>query len=191
MVTTRKPTGLKLRAKELEDSFFAKENARLLAKLREEAAREEKRQEFRKVLNVANDELLDALMGLGVEPETLVAVSLVPLVEVAWADGEIQNKERAAILRAAEERGVALRTATHDLLESWLLTKPQPELFEVWQRYVGEITTSLAEATRGELKTAALGRARAVAEAAGGLLGVGSISAAEKAMLAKLERAFG
>lgn len=191
MVTTRKPTGLKLRAKELEDSFFAKENARLLAKLREEAAREEKRQEFRKVLNVANDELLDALMGLGVEPETLVAVSLVPLVEVAWADGEIQNKERAAILRAAEERGVALGTATHDLLESWLLTKPQPELFEVWQRYVGEITASLAEATRGELKTAALGRARAVAEAAGGLLGVGSISAAEKAMLAKLERAFG
>lgn len=190
MVTTRKPTGLKLRAKELEDSFFAKENARLLAKLREEAAREEKRQEFRKVLNVANDELLDALMGLGVEPETLVAVSLVPLVEVAWADGEIQDKERAAILRAAEERGVALGTATHDLLESWLLTKPQAELFEVWQRYVGEIMASLAEKAREQLKNAALGRARAVAEAAGGFLGVGAISAAEKSMLEKLEWAF-
>lgn len=191
MVTTRKPTGLKLRAKELEDSFFARENARLLAKLREEAAREEKRQEFRKVLNVANDQLLDALIELGVAAETLVALSLVPLVQVAWADGEIHDKERSAILRAAEERGVAPGAATHDLLESWLMTKPKTELFEVWQRYVGEIMASLDESSREQLKNAALGRARAVAEAAGGFLGVGAISAAEKSMLEKLEWAFG
>ena len=36
-----------------------------------------------------------------------------------------------------------------------------------------------------------MGRARAVAEAAGGFLGVGSISAAEKKKLDELEWAFG
>jgi uncharacterized tellurite resistance protein B-like protein len=190
MKDTDRVPGLKAKAKALEDSFFAKENARLLAKLREEAAREEKRKEFRTVLNVANDQLLDALIALGVEAETLVALSLVPLVQVAWADGEIHDKERSAILRAAEERGVAPGAATHDLLESWLLTKPKAELFEVWQRYVGEIMASLDEEARGQLKAAALGRARAVAEAAGGFLGVGAISAAEKSMLEKLEWAF-
>jgi uncharacterized tellurite resistance protein B-like protein len=190
MKDTDKVPGLKAKAKALEDSFFAKENARLLTKLREEAAREEKRKEFRAVLNVTNDQLLDALIALGVEAETLVALSLVPLVHVAWADGEIHDKERAAILRAAEERGITVGSATHDLLESWLLTKPKAELFEAWERYVGEIVASLDEKGRGQLKAAALGRARAVAEAAGGFLGVGSISAAEKGMLEKLEWAF-
>ena len=185
-----KPTGLKLRAKELEEGFFVQENARLLAKLREEAAKEEKKKEFRTVLNVQNEELLDALIELGVEAETLVALSLVPLVEVAWADGAIQDKERAAILKAAEERGVTPGGATHDLLENWLKMKPRPELLEVWRGYTEELMASLQGAARDQLKSSSLGRARAVAEAAGGFLGLGSISAAEKKMLEQLERAF-
>jgi hypothetical protein len=185
-----KPIGLKLRAKELEEGFFVQENARLLAKLREEAAKEEKKKEFRTVLNVQSEELLDALIELGVEAETLVALSLVPLVEVAWADGEIHDKERAAILKAAEERGVTPGGATHDLLENWLEMKPKPELLEVWRGYTEELMASLQGAARDQLKSSSLCRARAVAEAAGGFLGLGSISAAEKKMLDQLERAF-
>ena len=62
--------GLKARGKELEDSFFARENARLLTKLREEAAKEEKRKEFRAALNVANVQLLDALILQRKQEET-------------------------------------------------------------------------------------------------------------------------
>lgn len=185
-----KPTGLKLRAKELEESFFVQENARLLAKLREEAAREEKKQEFRAVLNLQNEELLDALIELGVEAETLVALSLVPLVEVAWADGTIQDKERAAILEAAEGQGIAPGSATHDLLESWLTIRPKDRLLEIWQRYIKELVGSLGEKSSQQLESSTLGRARAVADAAGGFLGMGSISAAEKEMLKRLEEAF-
>lgn len=191
MAKEPKPTGLKLRAKELEEGFFVKENARLLAKLREEAAREEKKKEFKAVLNVKNEELLDALIELGVEAETLVAVSLVPLVEVAWADGAIQDTERAAILKAAEERGVTPGGPTHDLLENWLKTKPEERLLEIWNDYIRELMGSLGDEAGGQLKTSTLGRARAVAEAAGGFLGLGSISAAERQMLDRLERAFG
>jgi hypothetical protein len=175
MQHTDKVPGLKAKAKALEDSFFAEENARLLQRLREAAAQEEKKKEFRAVLAVKNEELLDALIELGVEAETLVAISLVPFVEVAWADGEMQAKERAAILKAAEEQGVKAGTATHDLLENWLATKPDDQLLVIWGDYVQELVHSLGGEAGSQLKASTLGRARAVAEAA---------------MLEKLEWAF-
>jgi hypothetical protein len=190
MQHTDKVPGLKAKAKALEDSFFAEENARLLRQLREAAAKEEKKKEFRAVLAVKNEELLDALIELGVEAETLVAISLVPFVEVAWADGEIQAKERAAILKAAEDQGVKAGSATHDLLENWLKSKPDDQLLEIWGDYVQELMSSLSDEAGRQLKASTLDRARAVAEAAGGFLGVGAISAAEKEMLAKLAWAF-
>ena len=190
MQHTDKVPGLKAKAKALEDSFFAEENARLLRQLREAAAKEEKKKEFRAVLAVKNEELLDALIELGVEAETLVAISLVPFVEVAWADGEIQAKERAAILKAAEDQGVKAGSATHDLLENWLKSKPDDQLLEIWGDYIQELMGSLSDEAGRQLKASTLDRAQGVAEAAGGFLGVGAISAAEKEMLAKLAWAF-
>ena len=151
---------------------------------------EEKKKEFREYLNVDNEEILDALVELEVEPETLIAFSLVPLVEVAWADGEIQQKERDAILKAAIERGVEEGSPTCDLLRNWLHTKPDPKMLVVWAGYIDALKESLGERTRAHLKSGTMGRARAIAEAAGGFLGVASISAAEKKMLEELERAF-
>ena len=182
--------GLKATARALEDSFFAKENARILQELREASAHEEKKKEFREYLNIENEEVLDALIDLEVEPETLVAFTLVPLVEVAWADGEIQPKEREAILKAAMERGVEDGSPTCTLLRNWLQTPPDPVLLETWRGYIEELMVSLGERARAHLKSASIGRARAVAEAAGGFLGIGSISAAEKKMLEELEWAF-
>ena len=103
MKGTEHVKGLKAKAKALEDSFFAKENERILQELRAASARAEKKKEFQEYLNIDNDEIINALVDLEVEPETLVAFSLVPLVEVAWADGEIQPKEREKILTAARK----------------------------------------------------------------------------------------
>jgi hypothetical protein len=190
MKHTDKVPGLHAKAKALTDSFFAEENARVLKELREATAREEKKKEFQEYLNIDNDEVLEALIELAVEPETLVAFTLVPLVEVAWADGEIQPKERDAILKAAIERGVAEGSPTHILLKNWLQTPPNPMLLETWKGYIEELMASLGDRTRAHMKTGVMGRARAIAEAAGGFLGVASISAAEKKMLDELEWSF-
>ncbi len=190
MKHTDKVPGLHAKARALTDSFFAEENARVLKQLREATAREEKKKEFREYLNIDNDEVLEALIELAVEPETLVAFTLVPLVEVAWADGEIQPKERDAILKAAIERGVAEGSPTHILLRNWLQTPPNPMLLETWKGYIEELMASLGDRTRAHMKTGVMGRARAIAEAAGGFLGVASISAAEKKMLDELEWSF-
>jgi hypothetical protein len=144
MKGTENIKGLKAKARALEDSFFANENTKLLKELREASVREEKRKEFQEYLNIDNEEIINALVELEVEPETLVAFSLVPLVEVAWADGVIQPKERDAIIKAAIERGVADGSPTCTLLRNWLLTKPDPRLLEVWRGYVEAVMGSQA-----------------------------------------------
>lgn len=190
MKGTENVKGLKAKAKALEDSFFAKENERILQELRAVKALEVKKKEFREYLNIDNEEILDALVELEIEPVTMVAFSLVPLVEVAWADGEIQAKERDAIIQAAIEGGVEEGSPTCDLLRNWLEMKPDPKLLEVWKGYMEVLKDSLGERSRAQLKSGTMGRARAVAEAAGGFLGVASISAAEKKMIEELEWSF-
>ncbi|MCG6948864.1 MAG: hypothetical protein LJE93_08130 [Acidobacteria bacterium] len=181
---------LKSKAKALEESFFAKENERILRELREASVREEKKKEFREYLDIDDDEIVNALVDLEVEPETLVAFSLVPLVEVAWADGEIQQGEREAIIKAAVERGVDETSPTCNLLRNWLQTKPSPELLEVWKSYVEALKPSLGDRAKAHLRDGTLDRAREIADAAGGFLGVATISAAEKKMIEELEQAF-
>ncbi|MFV2071128.1 MAG: hypothetical protein ACC742_00565 [Thermoanaerobaculales bacterium] len=183
-------SGLRAKAKALEDSFFARENERLLVELREHAIQEEKRQTMRLVLELENDEILDRLMELDLAPETMIAFGLVPLVEVAWADGVIQQPEREAILKAAMERGVESDSPTCRLLESWLTTKPGPELLDTWKGYIEGLAESLSEESLDELRQRVMGRARAVAVAAGGFLGVATISKEEQAKLEELEWAF-
>ena len=60
MKGTENVKGLKAKAKALEDSFFAKENERILQELRAVKAREEKKKEFREYLNIENEEIIDA-----------------------------------------------------------------------------------------------------------------------------------
>ncbi len=177
-------------AKALEDAFFAQQNAKLLARLREKAAAEARREALRDALKIDDAELLDRLLELELGPETATALQLVPLVEVAWADGRVQQQERAAILKAAEDNGIATGSVAHDLLESWLESKPGADLMDVWARCARAVATSLPAGPREALKTGLLARAEAVAEAAGGFLGLGDkVSDEERAVLGQLERA--
>ena len=75
------------RGKALEDEFFRKENERLIAKLRELKAKEATREELSRISGITNTAILDRLIQPGIHAETLVALSIVPLAEVAWADG--------------------------------------------------------------------------------------------------------
>jgi hypothetical protein len=181
-------TGLRQSGKALEDSFFAKENARLLEKLKKAEAEEAKRQAFRDA-NIKSEQLIDALVDLEITPGGIAALSIVPLIAVAWADGEIQKKEREAILRAAEDGGIAPGSANHELLENWLKTKPGPDLLATWKEYAHAIEERLDSVVGNELKERLMTRTTDIAKAAGGFLGLGSISKAEQAILDELAHA--
>jgi hypothetical protein len=99
----------------------------------------------------------------------------------------IDAKERAAILKAAEERDIRPGTASHQLLQSWLDHNPDETVVAAWKNYVGGMCSQLAAHERDEMRTRLVHLARGVAEAAGGFLGVGTISAKEQAVLNDIE----
>jgi hypothetical protein len=176
-------------ARALENAFFAKENARLLAQLRDKARQQERRAALREVVRIDDEALVDHLLALGLTPETVLAVTLVPLAMVAWADGAIQPKEREAILKAAADEGIAPESVAGQMLQNWLTRAPEPQLIEAWTRYSQAIWPSLSMHERTEIRNAALGRARTIAEAAGGFLGLTSkVSGKERAVLDELAR---
>jgi hypothetical protein len=178
-------------AKTLEDAFFAREDAKLLEKLRERARQQERRAAMREVVRVQDDALIDHLIELGLEPETMLALQLVPLAAVAWADGQIEPREREAVLKAANAQGVALDSVAGQMLERWLTQRPSEELVDAWKRHMRAILPALSPKERGEIRASAIERARSVAEAAGGFLGLTSkISAKEKAVLDELAQTF-
>ena len=57
-------------------------------------------------LALGNAELQASLTSLGIHEETQRALGLIPMVEVAWADGRLAPEERAAILQAADSFGL-------------------------------------------------------------------------------------
>jgi len=115
---------------------------------------------------------------------------VVPLVEVAWADGMLDAKEKQAILERAEKSGITAGSIEHDLLRSWLDHKPEPKLLTAWTHMVQGMCEQLTSEQMTTLRTGLVERARAIAKASGGFLGVGSVSTAEEDMIRQLESAF-
>jgi hypothetical protein len=179
------------RRRALEESFFAKQDRILMEKLKAEVAAEEKKQGLAAASGLHDENVLQALVDLGIDAETVAALTLAPLVEVAWASPDgVSKSERAAILQAAEAQGVTDGTPAHSILEDWLTHRPGPELLSAWKDYVAALRQSTDPAVFEKLRNEILDRAEGVAQAAGGFLGLASVSSSEKAMLAELEKAF-
>ena len=121
----------------------------------------------------------------------LATMSIIPLIEVAWADGKVNEGERDAVLKGAESYGLLKDQIGFSLLEQWLGHRPPAGLLESWIYYIRGLCPLLSGAEREILKADLTQRARAVAEATGGLIGKKSkISLREHDVLAKLESAF-
>ena len=95
------------------------------------------------------------------------------------------------MLAGAAEAGLGREHVGHQLLDRWLREAPPRDLLATWTDYVRAISAALDGEGRRALQADLLGRARRVAEATGGFLGIGrKVSASEEAVLARLGRAF-
>ena len=179
------------REKALEELFFEKQNRKLVEQLRAEREQAEAREGLAALTGIENDALIESLVGLELRPETWAALSLLPLVEVAWADGNVDDKERQAVLSAAEANGVGRGSASRELLESWLAERPASGYLEAWGASMVEICAHLQPEERETMRREVTQRARRVAEATGGFLGLGNrISPDEQRVLDDLDKAF-
>ena len=179
------------RRRALENSFFAVRDQQLLEQLRSDAKAESQLQQLADTSGIEDRQVLEELMAAGVATETMAALSLVPLVQVAWADGTMDDREKEAILAAAGEEGLGEQDPSYQLLEQWLSVNSSPALLDSWNEYVSTLVTTLSDTASENLKQTTLSRARRVAEAAGGFMGIGNkVSSEEQAILDRLEASF-
>jgi hypothetical protein len=183
-------SSLEERGRALEDQFFEKENQQKLAAMKEKLDVQRGREELRKASGMTDDSVLDKLVGLGLKANTIAALSLVPLIQVAWADGSIQDNERTAILQGAHGKGLEQGTDGYELLQTWLAKRPSGDLFDAWEAYIKTLTAQLNDEQNRLLKNQIVGFAKMVAAAAGGILGFGKVSGDEEKVLTRIENAF-
>lgn len=181
---------LEERGRALENQFYDKENQEKLSAMKEKLDDHATREELRKASGMTDQAVLDKLVALGLRGNTIAALSLVPLIQVAWADGKIQDNERTAILQGAHGKGLEKGTAGYELLQTWLQQKPSIELIEAWEAYIKALGSQLNDEQNRLLKNQIVGFAKMVAAAAGGFLGIGKISAEEEKVLERIEAAF-
>ncbi|MDZ4852347.1 MAG: hypothetical protein SGI77_23920 [Pirellulaceae bacterium] len=184
----------------LEEQFFRERDLELLEYLRSQAVEKEQRtksdeiqlrNQLAEIAPIHEIEVLDELIRAGITAESFVALTLLPLVRVAWADGSIQDRERVAILKAAAAEGIAVDSANYRLLEGWLDERPEPTLLEAWRDYTVALTRELDAASLAAIRRITMDRARRIADSSGGILGlVSRISKGEELALIDLARAF-
>ena len=177
--------------KDWETAFFQKQEQELLEKIRETARQEEEQKTLSTQIGIADEKVVQDLMTVGIKADTVVVLYFIPLVMVAWADGEVQAGENQTILKVAEEKGIKQDSPAYGLLTEWLSRDPSSALFPAWKNYVQGLKESLDGATFETMKKDILEKCTAVAGAAGGILGMAKISGEEKQVIANLETAFG
>ncbi|MBU0713795.1 MAG: TerB family tellurite resistance protein [Verrucomicrobia bacterium] len=175
----------------LEDMFFRKQDQKLVDQYRALQKMKETQAALAKVSGIRNDAILKKLVELNIRPETLVSLSLVPLVEIAWADGHVDTREKNAILNAVNQSKQVCGSMDHELLERWLKQRPPPQLLEAWMHYMRGLCEQLRREEVTALKEEFIKQARTIADASGGFLHLGgNISKSEGNLLQKLESAF-
>ncbi|MEO1614676.1 MAG: hypothetical protein AAFV88_02430 [Planctomycetota bacterium] len=179
--------GLQRRGQALENQYFQRVDQQLLERLRRE---KEKRKELGKLARAAglhDDDVAQHLLDSGIDASNVAALTLTPLVFVAWASGTVTTEERRGVISAALRRGVNSNATAFQLLEQWLHTQPRRELWNAWAEYATEVHRSLPELTAAKLKRRLIEQAERVALASGGFLGIGKISAAEQRVIDEID----
>ena len=169
-----------------EEEYFQRREQELIAKLQQRGRQETTRQLLAERAGVADDEVLHDLEALGYTPETVMLLHLVPLLQTAWAEGGVSDRERALVNEAARARGVEAGSPADQQLASWLTARPSADLFEKSLRLIGTILHTRPEQEREDSQRDLLSYSTAIAAASGGILGLGKVSAEEQKVLARI-----
>lgn len=175
--------GISARGKALEDEFFRRVDEKLRAELRAKVDREEAIERLQTATGFTDAKILEHLVDAGFTASSIAALALVPLVFVAWADGDVTEAEHRTILDAASIRGVDDQPGAISMIENWLHERPDDGLWKLWRQYASDLSESLDPAQSTVLYEQVLRLATAVAAASGGFLGRGKISASEQRVL--------
>jgi DnaJ-domain-containing protein 1 len=173
------------RSRKSEDDYFRRREQELVEKLRKKAEAEAHRKGLAEAIGLDNEQILDVLREMGFDRATVVVLFLVPLLQVAWSDGSISDRERALLLEAAHAHGVSEGTPAHEKLNEWLAAKPPEQTFERALQVIRDLMVYESTDARQETTDRLMEACEWIAAASGGFLGLGSKISAEEAAVMK------
>lgn len=127
------------------------------------------------------------MAALGFDSDTALLVPLLPVIQVAWADGTSSYREESALKVIAHRRGLREGTPAYERFEEYLAAKPKDNVYRASVEALKAIydAMDLAEATATKEQMAA--DCFAVADASGGFMLMGNrLCAEEKELLVEL-----
>ncbi len=172
------------RARAQEDEYFLKKDRELIELLRQKAKVQEELRALGQEVGVTDEGLIHELAELGFTPDTVKLLPLVPVLEMAWAEGGVTDAERKMVVDLARGRGIDAGSTADHLLTDWLDRRPEDSVF----RRAGSLISALVE-SGGRFDIGPddiIKYGEAVAEASGGLFGIRRISTEERATLSRI-----
>ena len=167
-----------------EEEYFQRKDRELVERMRKQAQAEQQLRALGESIGVTDPGVIHELAELGFTLETVRLLPLMPVLEMAWAEGGVTPPERKMVLDVARARGIeAGSTADHQLLE-WLDRRPADSVFRRAGRLINALFASHArvDLTSDDL----LKYCEAIADASGGLFGIGRVSADERVTLERI-----
>jgi len=141
---------------------------------------------------MTDKDLIRELQSMGIDAESHKVVALLPLVQVAWADGKVQQAERSLITRTAEERGLVIGDGPK-ILDGWLTHPPTEQYLARGQKLLVELagrSSGVGDDFSVQTLDDILQLCEGVARAAGGLFGIAwSVDARERTAIKEIAMA--
>lgn len=175
--------------RELEEDYFRKQDLELIEKMRKAAAAERGRQELGARTGLTDPDLLREVEQLGFTPDTISLLPLVPVLQVAWAEGGVSAAERALIVDLARHRGIAKDSPAGRQLAGWLDTRPPQSVFTRATRLIRAMLAAGSQETHDLTADDLVKYCERIAAASGGILGLAKVSSEERAALAEIQEA--
>ena len=177
--------GITDEVRQREDEYFRKRDRELIERMRRAAEADQTRQDLRNATGIDDPALLQDLEALGFTPHTVALLPIVPVLQVAWAEGGVSSAERTMILNLARARGVEDGSAAGQLLVEWLDRRPSDETFRKAARLIGAMLDHPSAGVPVDADDL-LAYCEQIAAASGGMFGIGKVSAEERAALQQI-----
>lgn len=178
---------LRERGRALEEEYFRKKDRELIEKMQHAARDEQTQRDLGSQTGLQDPELLRELQSLGFTPQTVSLLPLVPVIQVAWAEGGVTAAERTVLVKLARTRGIAEGSAADLQLADWLTTRPDEAVFTSATRLIRAVLAGEGKDQAGFTADDLVKYCESIASASGGIFGfVNPVSQEERKLLASI-----
>ncbi len=143
-------------------------------------------------LNLPDPKLAERMLMLGFDAETASVLYLLPLIQVAWANGSVSRAERAQIMRILRLREIPEGSRAWQMCETLLDSRPTDAFLHHSRQLLQAVLKSKGRAVETQVERELIVLCLDVAEVSSGIFGFGGrVSRAEEDAIREIAAGFG